>query len=458
MKEKNRNSRFPFLGLCILCAAVIVAAAVLTIFSIGGMGGASPDGSGDAVLEKEAAGEERRDSLGEDGGADAGMTENSLPESGMLEGETAEDTAQVPEIVIRSADDSYPTGQPGHEGGAETEDGQGGESGQEVENGQEAENSEIVLAFAGDIYLSDHVLNAYQKGGIGGVLGESLRREAGGADLFIVNEEFPFSNRGTPAPDKQYTFRLPPERVSLFREMEIDLVTLANNHALDYGTEALLDTCSTLEAAGIPYVGAGKDLEQAKAMHTEEVKGRTIGFIGATRVIPVADWAASSSRPGMFSAYDPSVLLEEIRKGKEICDYLVVYIHWGIERADTPESYQRQMGKQMIDAGADLVIGSHPHVLQGIEYYQGKPIVYSLGNYVFGSSIPRTVLLKVQWDGEESRLSVIPASSSAGYTREITDEGGRQELFTHLESISFGAQVDEEGQISPAEEGTSAER
>ena len=457
MKDQKRGNGVGLFWICFLCAAVIVAAAVLTIFSIGGMGGGSPDGSGDAVLEKEAAGEERRDSLGEDGGADAGMTENGLPESGMpgsgmLEGETAEDTEQVPEIVIRSADDSYPTGQPGHEGEAETEDGQ------EVESGQEVENSEIVLAFAGDIYLSDHVLNAYQKGGIGGVLGESLRREAGGADLFIVNEEFPFSNRGTPAPDKQYTFRLPPERVSLFREMEIDLVTLANNHALDYGTEALLDTCSTLEAAGIPYVGAGKDLEQAKAMHTEEVKGRTIGFIGATRVIPVADWAASSSRPGMLSAYDPSILLEEIRKGKEICDYLVVYIHWGIERADTPESYQRQMGKQMIDAGADLVIGSHPHVLQGIEYYQGKPIVYSLGNYVFGSSIPRTVLLKVQWDGEESRLSVIPASSSAGYTREITDEGSRQELFTHLESISFDAQVDEEGRISPAEEGTSAER
>ena len=98
----------------------------------------------------------------------------------------------------------------------------------------------------------------------------------------------------------------------------------------------------------------------------------------------------------MLSTYDPGILLEEIRKGREDCDYLVVYIHWGIERNDMPEEYQRQIGKQCIDAGADLVIGSHPHVLQGIEYYNGKPIVYSLGNYVFGSSIPRTVLLNVQ--------------------------------------------------------------
>lgn len=119
-----------------------------------------------------------------------------------------------------------------------------------------------------------------------------------------------------------------------------------------------------------------------------------------------------------------------------------------------PEEYQRQIGKQCIDAGADLVIGSHPHVLQGIEYYNGKPIVYSLGNYVFGSSIPRTVLLNVQWDGENTSLSVIPATSGAGYTREITEEGARQEVFSYLESISFGAQVDENGAISPKTEET----
>ena len=210
----------------------------------------------------------------------------------------------------------------------------------------------------------------------------------------------------------------------------------------------------TLEGAGIPYVGAGENLDRAKAMYTAEIKGRTIGFLGATRVIPTADWAASASRPGMLSTYDPGILLEEIRKGRENCDYLVVYIHWGIERNDMPEEYQRQIGKQCIDAGADLVIGSHPHVLQGIEYYNGKPIVYSLGNYVFGSSIPRTVLLNVQWEGENTSLSVIPATSGAGYTREITEEGARQEVFSYLESISFGAQVDENGAISPKTEET----
>ncbi len=308
--------------------------------------------------------------------------------------------------------------------------------------------SSLTLAFAGDVLLSDHVLNAYRSGGgIRGVVGESLLQAAEEADLFMVNQEFPFSSRGSAAPDKQFTFRLPPEKVSILQEMGIDLVTLANNHALDFGPDALLDTCRTLDEAGIPYVGAGENLEQAKALYSREIGGWTVGFLGATRVMPVAEWAATRSGPGMLSTYDPGILLEEIRKAKEFCDYLVVYVHWGVEREDRPKEYQRQLGHQYIEAGADLVIGSHPHVLQGIEYYQGKPIVYSLGNFVFGSSIPRTVLLKACWDGKVTRLSVIPAVSGAGYTREVTEETKAQELFSYLQSISFDIQIDEFGRI-----------
>lgn len=397
MNKQNRRNEFPVLVLCLLCAAVIVAAAVLTI---GGIREREPEVAWADTSSGQAKAVIRIDKISQE--------KETEPEVG---GE--EETEPAP---------------------------------------QEERQDPLTLAFAGDVYLSEHVLNAYQNGGIGGVLGESLRQAAEEADLFMVNEEFPFSSRGTPAPDKQYTFRLPPERVSLFREMSIDLVTLANNHALDYGREALLDTCATLEEAGIPYVGAGENLDRAKAMYTTEIRGKTLGFLGATRVIPVADWAASSTRPGMLSTYDPSLLLEEIRKGRENCDYLVVYLHWGIERNEFPEEYQRQIGRQCIDAGADLVIGSHPHVLQGIEYYRSRPIVYSLGNYVFGSSIPRTVLLTVSWDGENTALSVIPATSRSGYTREITEESSRQELFSYLESISFGVQVEENGRIVPEEE------
>lgn len=340
------------------------------------------------------------------------------------------------------------------DGFAGQEEGQGGEA-QALES-EEADapgqRKNLCLAFAGDVLLSDHVLRAYQSGGgIYGVVGESLLQAAEEADLFMVNQEFPFSSRGTPAKDKQFTFRLSPEYVSLFREMGIDLVTLANNHALDFGTDALLDTCDTLDQAGIPHVGAGENLDQAKALYKQQIGEWTVGFLGATRVIPVGEWAATDSRPGMLSTYDPALLLEEIRKGKEACDYLVVYVHWGIEREEFPKDYQCQLGHQFLDAGADLVIGSHPHVLQGIEYYQGKPIVYSLGNFVFGSSIPRSLLLKAEWDGEKTALRVIPATSSAGYTREIQEEDKRQEWFQYLENISFDVEIDETGTIYPRE-------
>ena len=308
----------------------------------------------------------------------------------------------------------------------------------------------VRLIFAGDVYLSDHVLAAYEAaGGIRGVLDETLADVIGSGDLFMVNQEFPFSNRGEQAEDKQFTFRLPPEKVSMFQEMGIDIVTLANNHALDYGTDALLDSCSVLDGAGILHVGAGADLEAAKAWETIEVGEKTIGFLGATRVIPVPEWAATQYQPGMLSTYDPAVLLEQIAMAKAVCDYVIVYVHWGIERDEFPQEYQKTLGRQYIDAGADLVIGSHPHVLQGIEYYQGKPIVYSLGNLVFGSSIPKTMLLKVEWNGEETRLTAVPGTSSAGYTRELTDQAERLAFFDYLESISFGAAIDEGGVIRP---------
>ena len=234
----------------------------------------------------------------------------------------------------------------------------------------------------------------------------------------------------------------------IFRELGLDLVTLANNHALDFGTDALLDTCDTLDQAGIYHVGAGRNLEEACEPVIITEKGENIGFLGASRVIPVGSWNASASKPGMLTTYDPSLLLEQIDHLKETCDYVVVYVHWGIEKKDRPEEYQRSLGKQYIDAGADLVIGSHPHVLQGIEYYKGKPIVYSLGNFIFGSSIPKTALLAAEWDGETTRLSLIPGTSSAGYTRMLTDEKGKAEFYDYMTGLSFGAAVDENGRVS----------
>lgn len=346
----------------------------------------------------------------------------------------------------------------------------------EEESVEEEMQQDISLLFAGDVLLSDHVLQAYDRaGGIHGVLDDGYLQAIGQADFFMVNQEFPFSSRGTQAPDKQFTFRLDPGRVDVFQQIGIDGVTLANNHALDFGQDALLDSCEVLDGAGILHTGAGKNLEEAKQPVIVEINGKRIAVIGATRVIPVADWAAGSQHAGMLATYDPSVLLGEIGELKKENDVVIVYVHWGIERDEMPQEYQRKLGQQYIDAGADLVIGAHPHVLQGIEYYQGKPIVYSLGNFIFGSSIPRTMLLEVTWkaekpkageyeageqktrrtetgEPEEIRLRLIPGTSGAGYTHMLTDKEKQREFFQYMETISFGVSYLDDGTVVSQQE------
>lgn len=311
----------------------------------------------------------------------------------------------------------------------------------------------VTLLFAGDVLLSSHVLNAYDKaGGIEGVLDDGIRSEIEKADIFMVNQEFPFSHRGTAAADKQYTFRLPPERVNILNEMGIHVVTLANNHILDFGTDPLIDSQTTLDGAGIDYVGAGENLERAKKLLLRQAGETTVGYLGASRVYMDGSWAATDSRPGVFSTYDPKALVAEITAARELCDYLVVYAHWGIERDTIPQDYQRKLAVNYIDAGADLVVGSHPHVLQGVEYYNGKPIIYSLGNFVFGSSIPKTALLKVELPKEAhgtGTISMIPCTSAAGYTTLVTDEGKIKQFYQEMTELSFGAEFGEDGVIWP---------
>ena len=311
------------------------------------------------------------------------------------------------------------------------------------------------LLFGGDVLLSSHVLSAYQKaGGISGVLDEGYRSVIWDAGFFMVNEEFPFSSRGIQAADKEYTFRLEPERVSIFREMGIDAVTLANNHALDFGEDALLDSVATLDGAGILHTGAGADLSEARKPVVTVLDGQETAVIGATRVVPESSWAAGKNHAGMLSSYDATALLEEVRAQKESGKFVIVYVHWGVEKDEKPQEYQRTLGQQYINAGADLVIGAHPHVLQGIEYYKGKPIVYSLGNFVFGSTIPRTMLLEVKLEkdgGGQSavHLRLIPGTSGAGYTRMLTDSAKLQEFYRYIESISFGVTLMEDGSVIP---------
>ena len=313
------------------------------------------------------------------------------------------------------------------------------------------EDKDITMVFTGDIYLSKYVTSAYDKEGIEGVLSKELLEELNSADITMANQEFPFSNRGSAADKKQFTFRLPPTYISTFLDMGIDIVTLANNHTLDYGRDSLLDSLDTLRKGNITYVGAGEDITSARETKYMEVKGKNIAFLGASRVIPVPDWNATSTSPGLFTTYDPTGLIEEIKMAKEKSDLIVVYVHWGLERKNYPEKYQRQLAQQYIDAGADLVIGSHPHVLQGIEYYNGKPIVYSLGNFIFNNSIERTAILKVVLTKDNDvKLFLLPCKATNAKTYFI-DNSLYYNFYTYMEEISYDVTFKEGEVISNKE-------
>ena len=314
----------------------------------------------------------------------------------------------------------------------------------------ELEPEPVTLLFTGDVLLSDYVLENYDRDGISGVLSPVLLEAMQTADITVINNEFPFSTRGEQAPDKQFTFRVNPDYVRVLTDMGVDIAGIANNHVLDFGPDALLDTFETLENAGIDYMGAGSDLSRASALITREVNGKTFGFLAASRVIPVVSWDIKNASPGVFTTYDPALLLAAIKEARTHCDFLSVFVHWGIERDEYPQDYQVTMAQQYIDAGADLVVGAHPHVLQGIAYYENKPVFYSLGNFIFNREIPRTAVLRVTVPPEGSPVFQLIAASAAN-ARTIADDGDkRNAACDYLESISEGIVIDDEGIVTQA--------
>jgi len=314
---------------------------------------------------------------------------------------------------------------------------------------EKADSTTII--FAGDVLIAAAMERYYDTEGITSLVSEELLEEMINADICMVNNEFQFSNRGTPMEDKQFTFQTDPTYVQILKDMGVDIVSLANNHSLDFGTEALQDTFATLDGAGILYAGAGDTKERAEELQIIEVNGQKFGFLAATRVIPVSQWNVEFRQPGLFTTYDDTRLVECVEAAKEVCDFLTVYVHWGIEREAYPQDYQTNIAKNCFAAGADLVIGAHPHVLQGIEFIEGKPVFYSLGNYIFAQTIAKTALVKVEvFEDGETTYSLIPAYAKEGQTKVF--EGAEAEaLFEYMNEISPKAFIDEMGNIYDTE-------
>ncbi|MCR5580231.1 MAG: CapA family protein [Pseudobutyrivibrio sp.] len=314
----------------------------------------------------------------------------------------------------------------------------------------EVTDMDTSIVFTGDIELSEYVQSKYDAQGIDGVASAGIQSLLKDADITMINNEFCFSTRGEQAPDKQYTFRVDPSYVSVLNDLGVDIAGLANNHVLDYGHDALTDTFTTLTDAGIEYTGAGNSLEEASQLIIKtDAAGRTYGFLAASHVIPVGSWNVLNSQPGEFCFYDETDLLNTIAEVDSQVDYLFVMVHWGVEHTKELEDYQVNDGHKMIDAGADAVIGMHSHCLQPVEYYNGKPIFYSLGNFIFNQTIKSGGGGAVQFNidaDDHITYRIVPITASDACTGEAIESDPN--AYSYVESISSNVAVDESGVIS----------
>ncbi|WP_192896513.1 CapA family protein [Cohnella sp. AR92] len=313
----------------------------------------------------------------------------------------------------------------------------------------------VNLAFVGDILLGARVEEYIVKNGAEyPFLKSSDLLQT--ADVAAGNLENPITLRGTPAENKSFVFKGHPDSLQGVKNAGIDLLTLANNHSLDQGWEGLSDTMDYLDDAGIDHVGSGNDATEAYTAAYFEHNGIRVAYIGVTNVVPVTEWKADKNHPGVAETYSTTRAVQAIKDAKELADIVVVMVHWGKEKVQKPIGLQTSVGHEFIDAGADLVIGSHPHVLQGFETYKGKWIAYSLGNFVFTTAGDRLtqetgVLQAACTKQGECRLKFNPMlSTNAQPAPMAADEGS--DLLARLSDLSlpYGVALDADGNLVPA--------
>jgi poly-gamma-glutamate synthesis protein (capsule biosynthesis protein) len=204
------------------------------------------------------------------------------------------------------------------------------------------------------------------------------------ADLTIANLETTLSNRGASVHGKpaNLIFNGDPRGILSLTNSGVDIVSLANNHAMDHGTIALKDTLAALNKAGIAHAGAGVNTKAAWAPVIVEVKGRKVAYLAFTQIVP-SYFLPSSTRAGIASGKTVSKMTAAVRAAHKKADIVIVSVHWGREQSYTINARQKHDARALIDAGADVVLSHHPHVMQGIDTYKGKLIAYSLGNFLF---------------------------------------------------------------------------
>lgn len=246
--------------------------------------------------------------------------------------------------------------------------------------GANSESDAVVsLAFVGDVMLTETPGKMIQRGRDPFA---PFAPMLNAADVRIGNLECVVATQGRADPAKIYSFRAHPRTLKLVKR-HLDVVALANNHSGDFGPQAFAQMLGLLENAGIPYVGGGRDLARAHAPHLIERHGLRIALLSYNEFLP-RSFEADVDKPGVAWSDDEQVV-RDIADARRVhhADVVIPFMHWGWENERVANPRQRELARKMIDAGADAVVGGHPHVTQDIEHYRDRPIIYSLGNFIF---------------------------------------------------------------------------
>jgi poly-gamma-glutamate synthesis protein (capsule biosynthesis protein) len=245
----------------------------------------------------------------------------------------------------------------------------------------------VTLAFGGDVHFEKWLADAVRADPQGSL--DPLAALLGDADLAVINLETAVTDRGSAAP-KQHTFRAPREAVTALAAAGADVVSIANNHGMDFGEHGLFDTLDAVRAEGLGLIGGGRDEAEAYRPHVAEIRGRRVAVLGATQVLDsfaITAWSAGPDQPGLASAKTEGGgqerLVEAVRRAEADADTVVVMLHWGREKEQCALPHQRELAEELRAVGADIIVGGHAHRLAG-GGYQGNAVVgYGLGNLVF---------------------------------------------------------------------------
>lgn len=324
------------------------------------------------------------------------------------------------------------------------------------ENETKNENARAVISFVGDVTQSDVFGEAtsyrypeYPFEDVSGIFQS--------ADLSFANLETCVSERGESEKKEGYGFRTDPDFLSVFTLAGLDIVSTANNHVRDFGMEALDDTFTNLENAGLKYVGAGRNSSEAEKLELFELKGITVGFTACNMINMNPNWYAEEDRAGIacVDSDNSGEYLEKIADYDKLCDVLFVSVHWGVEYYNEVTEEQQAFAHSLCDSGADIILGHHPHVLEPIESYKDSVIFYSLGNFLFykmndeaGETAVFTV--EISENGFESgKMSPAVISYCKAVLLEEESENGAA-IIGRVAKLSekYGIEIDERGEIS----------